>query len=77
MSEKRSTKSLFLIGIMVISFLTPILSPASADEQADSESLEYDAKGVIIGDLSDFDPSDGREYLLIEESNPVVSAYGS
>ena len=67
MSEKRSTKSLFLIGLMVISFLTPVLSSASADEQLDSQDDEYDAQGIIIGDLADFDPADGRQYLLIED----------
>ena len=61
---------------MVVSFLTPILSPASADEQEDSEPEEYDAMGIIIGDLADFNPTEGREYLLIEENTPVVSAYG-
>ena len=76
MSEKRSTKSLFLIGLMIISFLTPVLSSASADEQLDSQDDEYDAQGIIIGDLADFDPADGRQYLLIEEDTAVVSAYG-
>ena len=61
---------------MVISFLTPVLSSASADEQLDGQDDEYDAQGIIIGDLADFDPADGREYLLIEEDTAVVSAYG-
>ena len=76
MSENRSTKSVFLIGIMMLSLFVPLLSsPVSADETSNEHELEAEL-GVIIGDLADFNIADGREYLLIDEATPVVSAYG-
>ncbi len=76
MSEKRSTKSLFLIGIMMIALSSPLLSsPAGAESPSLDEEL-YVSEGVIIGDLANFDVASGREYLLIDEETPVVSAYG-
>jgi PKD repeat protein len=36
--------------------------------------VPYDAGGIIIGDISEFNLEDGREYLLIEEEEKVVSA---
>ena len=76
MSENRSTKSVFLISLMMASLLAPILSsPAGAEEVSNEHESEMDT-GIIIGDLADFDVADGREYLLIDEETPVVSAYG-
>ena len=77
MSEKRSTKSVFLITLMVISILTPILSPSAAAEDNISDADDStDNPGVIIGDLAEFNVASGRQYLLIDEEIPVVSAYG-
>ena len=77
MSEKRSTKSVFLITLMVISILTPILSPSAAAEDNISDAADStDNPGVIIGDLAEFNVASGRQYLLIDEEIPVVSAYG-
>ena len=76
MSENCSTKSVFLISLMMASLLAPILSsPAGAEEVSNEHESEMDT-GIIIGDLADFDVADGREYLLIDEETPVVSAYG-
>ena len=77
MSEKRSTKSIFLIALMMVSLSSPIFSSsAAADSDSQANERGYDAQGVIIGDLADFDVAEGREYLLFDEETPVVSAYG-
>ena len=76
MSEKRSTISLFLIFLMMVTSLSPLFSSASASEAEEHTDRNYAAGGVVIGNLEDFNPSDGREYLLIDEEVPVVSAYG-
>jgi hypothetical protein len=76
MSENRSNKGLFLIALFFISIVSPLLSSAGADSVEETERIPYNAGGVIIGDLKDFDPANGSQYLLIEEQQPVVSAYG-
>ena len=77
MSEKRSTKSIFLITLMFVALFLPVISTgAAADSTIDADNEAYDAQGVIIGDLANFDVSDGREYLLFDEETPIVSAYG-
>ena len=76
MSEKRSTKSLFLIGIMMIALSSPLLSSPAGAESPSQDEESYVSEGVIIGDLANFDVASGREYLLIDEETPVVSAYG-
>ena len=76
MSENRSNKALFLIALFFISIISPLLSSAGADSVEETERIPYNAGGVIIGDLKNFDPANGSQYLLIEEEQPVVSAYG-
>ena len=77
MSEKRSTKSCFLVTLMLFSLIVPVMSfSVSAESDSNPESTEYDVQGVIIGDLANFDVNNGREYLMIDEETPVVSAYG-
>jgi len=77
MSEKRSTKSCLLIALMLVSLTVPIFSSSvSAESESTSEQIPYNTHGVIIGDLANFDVNSGREYLLIDEGTPVVSAYG-
>ena len=76
MSEIRTTKSILLITIMMISLSSPIFSSISSAKASTEEEDKYEAEGVVIGDLKDFDPANGREYLLIEEEMAVVSAYG-
>ena len=62
---------------MLVSLTAPILSSsASAESGSTPEERAYDAQGIIIGDLANFDVNSGREYLLIDEEMPVVSAYG-
>ena len=52
MSENRSTKSVFLISLMMASLLAPILSsPAGAEEVSNEHESDMDT-GIIIGDLS-------------------------
>ncbi|MDP6333934.1 MAG: hypothetical protein QF479_04785, partial [Candidatus Poseidoniaceae archaeon] len=76
MSENRSNKALFLVALFFISVLSPILGSVSADSNEETERLPYNAGGVIIGDLKDFNPNEGSQYLFIDEQQPVVSAYG-
>jgi len=72
MYDFRSKKALFIILLFTTSILVPIV-PASADN--DTVRPVYDApNGLVIGDLNDFDPSTGSEYLFIDEEQPVVSA---
>ena len=76
MSEQRSTPALLLALVMVVTVLSPLVA-ASGDEQSGSTGQAYDAEiGLIVGDLSDFNPSDGADYLFIHEAEPVVSATG-
>jgi hypothetical protein len=53
----------------------PILAPAASASAEPEEVEAYSAGGTVIGDLADFDPSEGREYIMIEEEMPVVSAF--
>ena len=76
MSENRSNKALFLIALFFISVMSPIFASVSADAAENTERIPYNAGGIIIGDLKDFDITNGSQYLLIEEEQPVVSAYG-
>ena len=62
--------------MFVALFLPVISTSAAADSTIDADNEAYDAQGVIIGDLANFDVSDGREYLLFDEETPIVSAYG-
>ena len=72
MYDFRSKKALFIILLFATSIFVPIV-PASADN--DDIRPEYDAPiGTILGDLNDFDPSTGSQYLFIDEEQPVVSA---
>ena len=75
MSEPRSTSALFLVTVLCAALFAPLLAPA-ASASSETEVIEvYDAGGTIIGDIADFDPSQGREYIMIEEEVPVVSAF--
>ena len=76
MSENRSNKALFLIALFFVSVLSPIIPTSLADSTDDNDRVPYSAGGIIIGDLKDFDPSNGSQYLFIDEPEPVVSAYG-
>ena len=70
MSERRSTKAILLVALMLAS----VAGQAAANEQDTSPSEIESEMGVVYGDLSLFDASQGSEYLLIEEDIPVVSA---
>ena len=70
MSERRSTKAILLVVLMLAS----VVGQAAANEQDESPSEIEEDMGVVYGDLSLFDASQGSEYLLIEEDVPVVSA---
>ena len=61
--------------IMLLSSTAPLaLASASGAGDATDETEPYNAGGTVIGDLDDFDPSTGSEYLFIHEDQPVVSA---
>ena len=57
---------------MLFASTAPFLLSVAA-EGADDASTQptYNAGGVIIGDLDEFNPSDGSEYLFIHEDEPV------
>lgn len=76
MSELRTSPAFLFVAIMLLASLSPILllTAAQSGESVDSQTEVYDAGGIIIGDLSQFEASDGREYLFIEEEEIVVSA---
>ena len=75
MSERRSNPALVLIMLMMISSTAPfLLSVAAESNDGIAASEPYSAGGVVIGDLEDFEPSTGSEYLFIHEAEPVVSA---
>ena len=70
MSERRSTTALFLVLLM----LTSVVGHAAANEtQSDGEETVTEI-GTVYGDLNEFDVAEGSQYLLINESQPVVSA---
>ena len=70
MSERRSTTALFLVLLM----LTSVVGHATANEaQSDVEETVTEI-GTVYGDLNEFDVAEGSQYLLINESQPVVSA---
>ena len=75
MSEPRSTPAFFLVAILFTAAFMPIFGSAAASSNETLEPQPYDAGGVIIGDIADFEPSKGREYIMIEEEVPVVSAF--
>lgn len=75
LSERRSSLAFFFVAMMVLSTTLPFMVSASAEGEADSTSASmYNAGGNVIGDLDEFDPSTGSEYLFIHEEEPVVSA---
>jgi len=76
MSELRSSPAFIFVAVLLMASMSPILLAAAAqsDESSASEPVPYNAGGVIIGDISEFNPDDGREYLFIEEEEIVVSA---
>ena len=52
----------------MVSLSSPIFSPsAAADSDSQANERGYDTQGVVIGDLADFDVSEGREYLLFDD----------
>ena len=70
MSERRSTKALFLVLLM----LTSVIAHGAANETEQAEHETSDEIGTVYGDLSEFDVRTGSQYLLIDEEQPVVSA---
>ncbi|GIR76489.1 MAG: hypothetical protein CM15mP78_11880 [Candidatus Poseidoniales archaeon] len=75
MSERRSSPAFAFVLLMLVASTAPLLMSVAADSGEDaSSSNAYNAGGIIIGDLDEFDPSEGSEYLFIHEDEPVVSA---
>ena len=75
MSERRSTPALLFVLLVVFSSTTPLLLSVAAGGADETDTTPaYNAGGVIIGDLEEFNPSEGSEYLFIHEDEPVVSA---
>jgi len=76
MSELRTSPAFLFVTVLLIASMSPLLMAAAAqsNESDTYEAVPYNAGGVIIGDISEFDAQDGREYLFIEEDEIVVSA---
>jgi PKD repeat protein len=75
LSERRSSTAILFILLLLLSSGTPLLLQAAATAtDSSASSSPYNAGGIIIGDLKEFDPSTGSEYLFIHEEAPVVSA---
>ncbi|MAD55565.1 MAG: hypothetical protein CL972_02950, partial [Euryarchaeota archaeon] len=75
MSERRSSPAFAFVLLMLVSSTAPLLMSVAAEGSEETTSTNvYNAGGVIIGDLDEFDPSEGSEYLFIHEEEPVVSA---
>jgi len=76
MSELRSSPAFIFVAVLLMASMSPILlsTAAQSNENSASGAAPYDAGGIIIGDISEFNLEDGREYLLIEEEEKVVSA---
>ena len=70
MSERRSTKALFLVFLM----LTSVIAQGAANETENDVDNIAESIGVVYGDLTDFNVETGSQYLLIDEAQPVVSA---
>ena len=70
MSERRSSKALFLVFLMMTSVVAQV---AANETENDVEDITEDI-GTVYGDLTNFDVDAGSQYLLIEEEQPVVSA---
>ena len=70
MSERRSTKALFLVFLM----LTSVVAQVAANETENNVEDIAEDIGTVYGDLADFNVETGSQYLLIEEEQAVVSA---
>ena len=75
MSELRSNTALLLVTLLFVSGISPLLLSAGAESEEVNEVLPYSAGGVVIGDIADFETEMGHQYLMIEEEQPVVSAF--
>ena len=75
LSERRSSPAILFMLLMVFSSGAPLFFHVAANStDSTTSSTPYNAGGIIIGDLDEFDPSTGSEYLFIHEKEPVVSA---
>ena len=75
MSELRSNTAMLLVTLLFVSGISPLLLTVGADSEPLDEVLPYNAGGVVIGDIADFEIEMGNPYLMIEEEQPVVSAF--
>lgn len=75
MSELRSNTALLLVTLLFVSGISPLLLTVGAESEDVNEVLPYSAGGVVIGDIADFEIEMGHQYLMIEEEQPVVSAF--
>lgn len=75
MSELRSNTALLLVTLLFVSGVSPLLLTTGAESEEINEGLPYNAGGVVIGDLADFDLEMGSQYLMFEEEQPIVSAF--
>ncbi len=74
MSELRSNTALLLVTLLFVSGISPLLLAVGAESDEVNEILPYNAGGIIIGDLDDFEPEMGSPYLMFQEEQPIVSA---
>lgn len=75
MSELRSNTALLLVTLLFVSGISPLLLTAGAESEEVNEPLPYNAGGVVIGDIADFEMDMGDQYLMFEEEQPIVSAF--
>ena len=75
MSELRSNTALLLVTLLFVSGVSPLLLTTGAESEEINEVLPYNAGGVVIGDLADFNLEMGSQYLMFEEEQPIVSAF--
>ena len=75
MSELRSNTALLLVTLLFVSGISPLLLTVGAESEEVNEPLPYNAGGVVIGDIADFEMDMGDQYLMFEEDQPIVSAF--
>ena len=66
---------MLLVTLLFAAGISPLLLTAGAESEDVNAPLPYNAGGVVIGDVADFELEMGDQYLMIEEEQPVVSAF--
>ena len=69
----RSKPSIILL-LLVISSLSPMAATAIADSSDGPPSQSTSEEQEIVGDITEFNPLDGKPYTFFEDDQPVYSA---